>query len=291
MDNNDIKNLQQKLDNSIDLMDIDSIDNLLNQIPDIQNIEVEPADIFADKIRAKSHKKERNNMKLFKSKFSKIAAIAAAVTVITCVGVGAANIIKNYTIADKDQYHNILSNQDLNENDIKDLTSDNDIDNDENSENKANVIKPDSYTFNSIEEAEKTLDMKVITPEIMPELELSDLSGQISDFGNGTKTSSLWANYGDAETKLFGITVTKTVLGEDTTIVSNSEMDEGSLGKYKSAKGYEFNTLAESNDDKTKTANIATITIGNYEYSLVFYNFEQDEINKILDSADLSFYE
>ena len=47
----------------------------------------------------------------------------------------------------------------------------------------------------------------------------------------------------------------------------------------------------ESDSTGERTAQIATVLLGEYEYSLVFVGFEPQEWQKIVDSTDLSPYQ
>lgn len=297
-----LKEIQKKLDEAIDLMDIQKIDELLNEIPEdnfnMSEVDSEAIKNFSQNIKSLNNS-EGKNMKILKSKTFKITVAAAAIMALTGVGTIASGLIKNYNLSKDGKYYNIISTQDLNKNDLDGMIDTPDKNN-ENGELKVNASKEgenarqaekEDFNFNSIEEAENKLGLKIILPQKMPNLELSDITGSMVDFGGGTKTNTVWANFGSIEDKLIGLTITKNIIAlDDTTIISSGDMDEGSKDEYVSAKGYKFTTFNESNEDGSKTANIANINIGTYEYSVVFFNYSQNEMNSILDSIDLSEY-
>lgn len=92
---------------------------------------------------------------------------------------------------------------------------------------------------------------------------------------------------------MLGVTTKREVIPEGTPLTSYTlhEFDEGSEGSYRSKSGITFTTLAESDSTGERTAQIATVLLGEYEYSLVFVGFEPQEWQKIVDSTDLSPYQ
>lgn len=293
---NKTKLLHEQLDNAIDSMNMDSIENILNEIyqDESLNVEIEDYKDFSEKIKG-NYRREKNNMKLFKNKKARVTILAATISLIACVSVGAAILNNNFTFTKDGNYWNIKSNSDIDEEEAKKIADSSDMGkkdaiNAAEESGETNVIEPEYVQYESIEGAEKGLDMNIIMPDYMPELEMSDITASITDFG-GTISKTAWINYGNADDKYFGLTINRTVLNDkDSTVISKNEYDEGTEGEYISKKGYSFVTLQESNEDKSKTANIAVTEIGEYEYSMVFFGFDENEMHSVIDSVDLEDY-
>ena len=263
---NNLVDLRIKLDNAIDLGNMEEVYALLNEISDFDKDFIEPDDVyeFAKSVRLKD-KKGGNIMKR-KFNFKRTVVIAAAIVAVVGIGVSGSALFKQYNFSDGDKFYTLSADQNVDkevldeiEKNIKDgKTIIPPESNDK--ESGASVKKAEIESFSSIEEAEKHFSMKVSTPNVMPDLEL----------------------------KSFGITVKKSDLEPENYILSSTDMDKGSHDEYVSQKGYKFDKFNESNDTKEKTANIYTTLKDNYQYSFVFYNFSENEIKEIVDSFDLS---
>ncbi len=290
---NNLVDLRIKLDNAIDLGNMEEVYALLNEISDFDKDFIEPDDVyeFAKSVRLKD-KKGGNIMKR-KFNFKRTVVIAAAIVAVVGIGVSGSALFKQYNFSDGDKFYTLSADQNVDkevldeiEKNIKDgKTIIPPESNDK--ESGASVKKAEIESFSSIEEAEKHFSMKVSTPNVMPDLELKSVTGTKTDFGE-KGLSEIWAVYGDINEKCFGITVKKSDLEPENYILSSTDMDKGSHDEYVSQKGYKFDKFNESNDTKEKTANIYTTLKDNYQYSFVFYNFSENEIKEIVDSFDLS---
>lgn len=280
--------IQKRLDTAIDMMDQQEIErNLacLNAM-DIRSIEAEDAKAFAARIK----KLEVRNQSMIKNKkSSRIILIAAAVAIMATVGVYASGVLTRFTFAHNDRYAVVQTTESMTASEAQKMAEET-IDAPQTNRAECEEANSEEFEFKTIEEAEKKLDMKVVLPKKMPNLPLTPVSAQ-SIKSEGVETGTIWATYGDPDSKAFGITVQKTIVtGSDITIVSTSDMDEGSIGEYKSKSGVKYTMLSESDDSGERTARIATVTKGDYEYSLIFVGFSEKEMHEIIDSVDLSAY-
>jgi len=147
-------------------------------------------------------------------------------------------------------------------------------------------------SFDTVQQAEKELAMPLPLPANLPDMVLDSANAQIAGFGEGLETRTCWLSYPDDQGRLFGATVVREIIqpGTPVTGYTTYDIDDGSLGSYKSKSGVEYTTLTESDDSGEMTAHIAYTMIGEYEYALVFVGFGEAERQEIIDSADLSVY-
>ena len=154
------------------------------------------------------------------------------------------------------------------------------------------VLAP-QQSFQSVEEAEAAMNMTLILPSAMPEVKMDSIKGQSLYNEAGYQNNTVWIVCSGPGGRMLGVTTTREVVPEGAPLTSYTlhEFDEGSEGSYRSKSGVTFTTLTESDGTGERTAQIATVLLGEYEYSLVFVGFEPQEWQKIVDSADLSPYQ
>ena len=259
--------LRMALDKAIDEGNTEEIDRLIKLTPDVP----EMPENFAYSIIKEN--KENKAMKRFK--IGKAGIIAAAV-VLSCAAVSGTVLVKHYSAAFGNKYIQVAGKGDIDKEELEDIAkteiTDEDIKN-------GNAIVADTVNYATIEDADKELGIKATLPNIMPELEISEISGCILN----DNRKDMYIVYGN-EDKYFGITIGYEKLNEGETSVTSGDIDPGTLDSYTSAKGYRFDAFSEEG------SSIYTTHIGDYEYSLVFYNFGEKEMKNIVDSADLEDY-
>ncbi len=266
------------LDEAIEKGNINEINEILDDI----DINDEPDMSLEDLIN-----KCESEEKVMKKKVSfKILVAAASMAVIATVSVGAAALLKTYSFSDGDNYVSVTSNGNLSEDEAKALADDaldaNPV------PDANNTITPDK--FKTVEEAEKKYDMQVVIPDKMPALKLSEVTGTQTYIDSESGESTIWATYGDINKKAFGMTITKyDYNGNDITNVMKSDAQPDGEG-YTSDKGYKFEVLKEIDEESGRTAKIYSTTVGNYNYSMVFANFDNSEIEEVVNSVDLENY-
>lgn len=285
----DKKQILKQLDHAIDRADMDEIERELQHLSLAEPVvpKAEDALLFAARIQ-KIHKEKSHMNKLRKP--LKIAVIAAVVAAMG-VTVYAASTLNRFSFSSGNQYITMNTTENMTADEAKAFVEE---DLNENIPDEANAAsaKVEKLSFNTVSQAEQRLGMPLILPAEMPEMSLDSATGEIAQFGEGLETRFCWLDYSDAQDRKFGITVTRDIVKEGIPITAytTNDMDEGSLGTYKSKSGAEYTTLTESNEAGDMTAHIATIKIGEYEYTLVFVGFDEAERHKIIDSADLSAY-
>lgn len=275
--------LQKKINEYVNKGDTDKINEMLDNFePDIS---FEEPELFADKIK-QNVKGDVIDMKK-KFKFTKFGVIAAVVAVISCASVSAAYILNTYTVEKDGTLYSVTSDQEIGKDELQNMVDEAaDFD-----KSEGTAVPENEYEkFESIADAEKQYDMKILTPEVLPDLKLESITGLQTVDDEKYGRSTVWLEYGDTEDKAFGITVAKKNLREGETSISGAEFDAGTLSEYKSPKGYDFKILNESDEDGSHTAKIAYAAAGKYEYALIFMGFDEAEINKVIDSLDLSEY-
>lgn len=159
--------------------------------------------------------------------------------------------------------------------------------------NGNSAVLPPQQSFQSVKEAEAAMDMTLILPSAMPEMKLDSIEGQSFYNEAGYQNNTVRIVCSDPGGRMLGVTTKREVIPEGTPLTSYTlhEFDEGSEGSYRSKSGITFTTLTESDSTGERTAQIATVLLGEYEYSLVFVGFEPQEWQKIVDSTDLSPYQ
>ena len=284
MDTKNNIEIRKSIDRAIEKGNMREIQGIMSNIPDCEP--KMPVNDFIKSVKEKCVIKEDNNMK---SKFSMKALIAvAAVAVIGCVSVGAATVFKTFTFNENGRFVSVTANNDISEEEAARLAN-------KEVENIENVIPNEGNTpeydeFNSIKEAEKTYDMTVILPDKKPELDLSEVKGLETYFSENSSTATIWTTYGNPDEKAYGLTVTKkNFADEDITDILSTDA-EVTGDKFVSNKGYEFDILNEIDEATGKSVKIFVTYIGNYEYAINFVNFDDDEIENVVNSIDLGEY-
>lgn len=274
--------IRKKLDNAIEAENMEEINNVINNIPDCKpKIDVED---FIKNVKQEC----TEEVKFMKKKLStKVLIVAAAVVAVTGVSVGASTLLKQFSFFKDGSYVTITSNGDLSEDEADKLAADALNENAE--PNESNTVIEE--VFDNIQEAENAYNMKVIIPEKMPDLEITDVTGSQYYMGENSSTSNIWVNYGDFDKKAFGLTVIKEDYADEDKITSISYSDAEKDGEeFISDKGIKFNVLKDSDESSGRTAKIMTTNVGKYQYSMVFFGFSDDEISDIVNSADLNEY-
>ncbi len=266
---------RKKVDRLVEEGKIDEVTAILRNVTDCQPSI--PVDEFMRNVR------EDSNMK---SKFSKRILIVAAICAVTSVSVGAATLLKQFTFNENGKFVTVTANNDISEEEAARLAKE--VANDNVVPNAENTIEPES--FKTIEEAEKAYDMKIALPDVKPALSLESVEGSISYISENSSTATIWATYGNIDEKAYGLTVTKKDFNdEDITDILSTDA-EVTGDKFVSDKGYEFDVLNEIDEESDRSAKIFMTYVGNYEYCIYFTNFDDTEIENVVNSIDLGEY-
>lgn len=277
----------KELDAAIDAMDETKINQGLDALQQLDPIPmyVEAPEVFVAHI-LECNRRENKVMK--PKKYFRVAVAAAAIALMGITAY-AATTYNLFGFGQGDRYVTVRSNDGITEQEARDMAeADNSTDI---SEDMTMQADSKDYEFDSVAAAEAGMDMIIPVPAAMPEMKLDSVDGTITKFGDSAESRTLWINYTDEQERLFGLTVVRDILAEGNTVYTESDMDPGSLGSYQSKSGVEYTTLTESDPSGEKTAHIATTMIGEYQYTLVFFGFDETERAEIIDSADLSVYQ
>lgn len=279
--NNDIET-RKKLDRAIECGNMEEIKSIMESIPDCE------PEIDVKEFTAKIKNKCTGEVNTMKKRISvKAAAVVAAVVAVTGVSVGAATLLQQFTFMKDGNYVTVTSNGELSKEEAEKLADDT---------VNENVVPDDTNTakmdvFETVEDAEKEYDMDVVIPDKMPELKLSEVTGTKMYAGEDSSVSTIWATYGDTNEKAFALTVTRNDFADADDITNITKSDaEGTGDKFVSEQGYMFDKLRDTDEESGKTAEAMTTNIGQYEYSMVFFGFDESEMEDIVNSVDLSEY-
>ncbi len=278
---NNIK-LRKDLDRAIEEGNIEDIKNMLEHIPDC-------APPMSARELADSIMSENKEVRPMKNKISARVLIAAAIiAVIACVSVSASGILKRY-VFEKDGYYVKVetNNTELSEEEANKLAEERLKASKETEPNEENTLTP--QTFATVEEAEKALDMVIVMPKHMPDLELKEISGAKTYLSDKSSKSSVWLTYGDVDSKAYGMTVTKTDYNDEYvegTLITDSKVTGE---EFVTDKGIKYDILTDTDETGEKTAYIYVTNIGEYEYALDFYGFDKTEMERIVNSADIRY--
>lgn len=319
------RDLQRELDQAIDVMDMDAVEDLLGQLTGIEpTIPVaEDSRLFA--ARVKRLEKEQQPMKM--NRTTRMTLIAAAIVASLSLGVYAASNMSSFTFERGGQLVHIkgdgLTQQDAKEaadsvaDALKGKGAAPQLEISFDSEkadfkNGAIIVREaegsgaeggeatyeieaassaeTSVTlketeFSSVEAGERAMNLKLAKPDIVSKMGPGSASG--IDFNGNDKY--LRAVYGSVESgRTVQITVDRSVPTQGETKIQTQEIDPGSAGSYKSAKGFAFTTASES--EGSNTMHFAVCSRGYYTYTIAFFGFSDQEIRQALDTIDLSIY-
>lgn len=280
------KKLLNEIDVAIDAMDLSIIKTKLDDLQKMEQdaIIVEDSRLFAARIieleRSEHHM-------LIPKKQMKTILIAVMIAIMGMTAYAATSLYR-YRFWEGDRYVSVRTTNEMSEEEARAFVNDNlqEID----SEEVTLQADTKDYSFSTVEEATQNLDMIIPIPAAMPEMQLEPIEASVITFGDDSEIRTVWITYTDIHSRRLGLTVVREVMNGDSTSFSSADMDPGSSGTYKSKSGIKFDTLTESNSDGSMTAHIATTVVGQYEYSLIFEGFDQEQREDIIDSADLLVY-
>lgn len=296
---NSKKEILERMDSAIDNMDMAAVDQCLNQLSAISSERIEPeeARLFSERIK----KLNKGSLTMKSShKTARIAIVAAAITLLG-VTAYAASEHNLFAFLSGDSYVTMRAPGDMTEQEAKQFVKESEsavssgktpeASSDPENAPVTNGAKP--TVFDSIDAAAKALDMKIVLPSTLSGMKLDRVSGQEFYYAEGYRSATIWLDYEGSEGDNLGVTITREVVADPSEHLSYTlhDIDKGSMKSYKSKTGIEYDMVTESNDGGGKTAQIANTMVGEYEYALVFYGFDEAEQYSIIDSVDLTPYQ
>lgn len=271
-------NIKNKLNEAIESGNTELIREMLKSYP------VDGPELSADKFARRIIKlsKEENKMKM---NIKKIIIIAAAAATVCCVSAGAAVCIKSFGFGEDGKFVRINTNADMSEDEARQIAQASAED--YGTEHDESAVFDDYDSFATVEEAEQAYNMKVVLPERMPDLPLTDITGEEFYLDKDSAEHTLWIDYGDPESKAFSLVIEKRDYNDSdisSTLVTDSELKD----TYVSAKGCKFYVLEDKGDGKTAT--MMSTDIGSYSCTMGYIGFDDEEIKQITDSFDPEAY-
>ena len=279
----------RELEQAIDRGDIDAVTAGVDRLTEQQSppIQAEDAMLFAAGIRKINKESQAMNTKKQPKKFLTVAIVAALVLVMGATAF-AATQRGWFSFVHGDRFITGRTNAGMSEQEAEEIIKNSELPADFDPSQIAQA-EVEELTFATVEEARTQLAMAIPLPDAMPALTLADATGNRTIIGEAVERKTVWLNYSDEQGRILGITVSCETIADAEPVFSYTthDMDDGSVGAYTTPAGDTYTTLTESDDTGEKTAHIATIMLGEYEYSLVFFGFEEAERAAIIDSTDL----
>lgn len=265
--------IMNELDKAIDAMDTERIDLGLEALAGIESLpfQAENSKLFAARI--KKMKMENINMKNPR-RFINAAVVAAAIMAMG-VTAYAANGFKVFSFVQDNKAFVVRTNENV------------DTDSIQIEENPDAIIKEDpelsktEYTFNTAAEAEKDLDIKIVLPAVTTQMNLVSATGITSKWDD-MESRNVYLKYVDIQGRNMNISAAKIV--SDGTVVSSYDLGDNNPGNYINKLGTDF---IISNETDQITYFVAR---GEYQYSISFSGYTENEQKEIVDTLDLSDY-
>lgn len=269
-----------KLNQAIDEMTVDTIEEYLEKLPDL-NEQKEDGKLFAKKI-IKEYKKGNENMKkTYKNSGILVASIILTIT-IGVTGAYAAGLIKKFTFFNQNTTVTIRTNENLSQSEAKEMADQAAKDYNNPSSLQAPSLEVIEKTFTSLDEVKKSFNIDVVLPDYIP----ADfvMSNEIHTQTIPDNTCQIYTTFtsNTNQERLFGITVIKDESSLDTTRISVT--DSVYKSKYTAPSGVHYTLFEEDGGI------IAQTEIDDVQYGLVFMNVDKKEIYKVIDSTDLTTY-
>jgi len=277
-----VQSINSKLDEAIDNMDMPKIERELAKLSEGMAIpyEIEDSKIFARRIikqNKKGHESMRNNIK-------KIGTVAACLVLTITIGVTAAyatGLFKNFKFYNEKTTVEIRTNQNISEEEAERLAKE--AEEDYNSPStEGTSVNATEKIFSSIEEVEESIGIKIILPSDIPVDFQMEKDIKVYDSFNNNYNIYLTYVSKEKENRLLGVTIITQEQPEDSTIVTVTDLVYKE--EYKTPGGIKYSIL---NEDE---GIIATTDTNNLQYALIFMGVNEEEMHRVINSADLSGY-
>ncbi len=276
-----IDGIRKKLDVAIDDMDMLQIEKQLTKLSDkeLDHFSIEDSKLFAKRII----KKNKKGFDVMIKKYKKAGALVASVSLILMIGVSvcyATGFYKEFKFFNKNNTVEIRTNQNISKEEAKQLA-------DEASEAYENQISEGATiaipmkSFASIKEVKETLGIDIVLPSYIPTDFEMNSQIETQTYNDSYNIYTTFQSK-DNEERLLGITVISDSLPEDSTEITVT--DSVFRDTYTTPAGTEYTILEEDGGI------IAMAEINNIQYALVFMGLSQEEMNKVINSVDLSKY-
>ena len=300
-----MKNKQQileELEAAIDRMDMREIDSGLAHLSSVeaQKIEAEEVGLFSARIQKLSEEKQK--MKQVRTPIKVIVA-AALVLAMSVTAFAASRGWNIFTVQSEsgNRFAIVQTTEQMSDEQLQEWVKgldDLDVTYLDGTEQTGETISGhtglDMLRFDSIEQAGAELNIPVVLPSAMPEMQINLIMG----YKDPEVGSTGYFDFIDDAGRMLDISITRTNLpanpspDEAFVVGTYVELDgAGSMGTYTSASGVAFTTITETEADREgRTTHIAIASLhnGRYQYAITFHGFDEAERNRIIDSIDFS---
>ncbi|WP_432406363.1 hypothetical protein [Wukongibacter sp. M2B1] len=276
----EIQSINSKIDDAIDKMDVEEVERQLAKLSEERPLShvIEDSKVFAKRI-IKQNRKGVNNMR--RSMNKSVILVACLVLTIGATVVYGSDLFKKFMFYNQKTTVEIRTNQNISQGEAERLAKD--AEDDYNSpSSQGTTEKAVERTFSSIEEVEEATGIKIILPSYIPED--FQIEKDISVYNTLNNNYNIYINYRskEKENRLLGVTIITQDLLEDSTVVTVT--DAVHKDEYKTPSGTNYSILKE--DEGT----IATTDINNIKYAIIFMGVNEEEMNRVINSVDLSSY-
>jgi|GEM_PF-5924467 len=266
------------IDKAIEKMDMEEIDRQLRflEIEKPLPCDIEESELFARRIIKEGKKGEHK----VQNKSRRMGIMIAVVMMVLTLGVTmvfGAGYLK-FDFFNHDTTVQIKTSENLTVEEAEALATEASEEYNNNVIDDAIVLETTKTNYNSIEELENDLEVKVVIPKYIPEGFVFDgnIMVQLSDI-----SKNIYITYINGEEKMIGITMVVEEEIEGTTV---SVTDAVYKDSFKTESGTEYMILDEDG------AKIATTEVGNLSYAIVTIGVSDEVIQKILESIDFDDY-
>lgn len=266
--------IMNELDKAIDAMDTGRIDHGLEALAKIESLpfQAENSELFAARIR--KLKKDISHTKKPR-RFMNAAVVAAAIMAMG-VTAYAANALNVFTFIQDDKVVVVRSSENVDRNAMQVQS------NPDTPVREDDSLPQTEYDFNTAAEAEKELDIKIALPSVTSQMVLESATGTTVKTDE-LDSQNVCLSYADLQGRNMSITITK--LFSDAAVVSEHDLGDNPPCSYINKFGTDF----IQSDQKEQTTYF--VAAGEYEYSISFTGFTENEQKEIVDTLDLSEYQ
>lgn len=272
----------ENINSEIDKMDITEVENQLEKLSEIRPLpsDIEDGRCFGERI-IKQNKKGYGIMGKNIKRFGTLAACLLLTISVGVTAVYGTDILKRFEFFNDDTTVQVRTNQNVSEEEAERLAKEAQEDYDS-SDRENLTIETTENIYSSIEEVTENTGVEIVLPSYVPDDFQMGKDISVYDTFNDNYNIYITYNSKEKEDRLFGVTIITQNQPEDSTVVTVT--DAVQEGEYETPSGTKYTILDE--DGMT----IATTSINNIEYSLLFVGVNEKEMHKVINSADLIEY-
>lgn len=274
------ENINSKLDEAIDQMDILEIEKQLAKLSEENPLpySIEDSKIFATRIIEQNKKGHESMRKRIKKSGILVACIVLTIGVTVVYGT---DLFKNFKFYNQKTTVEVRTNQNISEEEAASMAKEAEEDYDSPS-TQGTTEDSELRKFASMKEVEESIGIKIILPSYIPaDFQIKKDIVVQNSFDNNHNIYINYISKGE-KNRSFEVSIITQNQPEDSTVVTVT--DSVHEGEYKTPSGSKYSILKE------EEATIATIDINNVIYNLIFTGVDEEEMHKVINSVDLNDY-